>query len=182
MPGRAAGQPPERPSRPLPSILQGGNLVAPDGNNVTAAVTTVKDCCTACQDLAACGAYTYVPSAQTCYFKASTAARGMEACFGQRFSRASSLMLPRICCVCCVCRAQRDGAKWPPLASCRGLCTTQALGRPAATMPAQAPQPLQPAGATGSSSEPCPAALLPPGSRPDVPRTKAPGPRPRPSG
>ena len=63
---------------PCPPASQGGNLVAPDGNNMTAAVTAVKDCCLACQELAACGAYSYVPSTQTCYFKASAAARLLQ--------------------------------------------------------------------------------------------------------
>ena len=60
---------------PYQPTLQGGNLIAPDGNNMTASVTTAKDCCIACQDLAACGAYSYVSSAQTCYLKASSVAR-----------------------------------------------------------------------------------------------------------
>ena len=49
---------------------QGGDIPTGDGiNNVTAPAKTVKDCCIACQGMASCGAYTYAPSIQMCYFK-----------------------------------------------------------------------------------------------------------------
>ena len=49
---------------------QGGDIPAGDGtNNITAPAETVKDCCMACQGLPGCGAYTYAPSIQMCYFK-----------------------------------------------------------------------------------------------------------------
>jgi hypothetical protein len=49
---------------------QGGDIPTGDGiNNVTAPAKTVKDCCIACQGMPSCGAYTYAPSIQMCYFK-----------------------------------------------------------------------------------------------------------------
>ncbi|PSC67615.1 glycoside hydrolase family 16 [Micractinium conductrix] len=48
----------------------GGDLTAPDGNLLTAQVPSARDCCLACQQLAACGAYTF--DQRLCYFKGAT--------------------------------------------------------------------------------------------------------------
>lgn len=55
------------PTHPLVRSLQGGDLTAPDGNLLTAQVPSARDCCLACQQLAACGAYTF--DQRLCYFK-----------------------------------------------------------------------------------------------------------------
>ena len=58
----------------LPCAPQGGHIPAGDGNSFVQprALATVKQCCQACQAMAACGAYVYDPRMQMCYFKVGT--------------------------------------------------------------------------------------------------------------